>query len=105
MTLKYFQFKNFNNNHQNCMYFITLGENTFILNVKWNKYCDCATLSMYDYNNNPIIKGRALVNKLYIRNNKLPYIFFFSQKDGKTYEPTLNNIAEEFLLFYDDEVE
>lgn len=105
MTLKYLQFKNFNKRHQNNRYFLTLSENTYMFKVEWNKYCQCAFLSIYDDNNNPIISGRALTNRLYIRHNELPHNFFFFQQNGKTYEPTINNIESEFILSYDDEVD
>lgn len=101
--MKYIQFTNFNEKNQNNRYYITLGEDTYILNLKWSKYCDCAFLSINDYNNNPIISGRALTNGTFIRNNLLPYTFAFLQLNGETYEPTIDNISTEFALVYKDE--
>ena len=100
--MKYLTFSNFNSETHYNRYFVTMGEETYIFVVRWSEYCDCAFLSIYDYNNNPIISGRALVNNLIIRNNKLPYIFFFLQKNNETYEPTIDYIASEFVLAYED---
>lgn len=82
--------------------FLTLNEQIYILNVTWSNYCQCAFLDIYDDRNNPIIMGRALVNNLKIRNNKLPYEMYFVHLTGETYEPTLDNISKEFALVYDD---
>lgn len=100
--MKYITFQNFNSETHYNRYFVTFNENTFIFVVRWNDYCNCAFLSIYDYNNNPIIIGRALINNLIIRNNKLPYVFYFVQKNGETYEPTIDNLANEFVLAYED---
>lgn len=102
MVAQYIKFKNFNKKHQNKTYFFTIKENTFILKVFWSEDCDCAFLSIYDYNDNPIFEGKALVNNLVIRNYNLPYIFYFINENGETYEPTINNIEKEFMLAYED---
>ena len=49
--------------------------------------------------------GNALFNNLKIRNNKLPYVLYFVHLTGETYEPTIDNIASEFAIAYDDENE
>lgn len=100
--MKYLTFKNFNKKYCNNRYFVTFGEDIFLFVVKWSKYSKSAFLSIYDYNNKPIIRGRALSNGMIIRNNKLPYVFYFFHKEGKTYEPTLNNLSDEFILVYED---
>lgn len=99
--VKQIQFKNFNPQHKNNRYFVVFEENTYVFVVKWNDYCDCAFLSIYDYNNEPIISSRALTNNCIIRHNKLPHVFYFLQKNGETYEPTIKNIADEFVLAYE----
>lgn len=95
----------FNAENPSVNYFLELKENTYIFNVKWNNYCDCAFLSIYDYYNNPIITGKALVNNLKIRNNKLPYVFYFTHINEETYEPTIDNISKDFVLAYTEEEE
>jgi len=98
-------FSGLNNDNPYVRYFIQLKDDTYIFTVRWSNYPDCAFLSITDYDDNPIITGVALVNGLKIRNHNLPYIMEFLQINGETYEPTLDNIAEEFALVYDDEVE
>lgn len=95
----------FDNNSPCVRYFIELKENTYIFTVRWIDYCDCAFLNITDYDDNPIITGLALVNGLTIRNSKLPYEMEFLQINGETYEPTIDNISNEFAFIYDDEVE
>lgn len=95
-------FSSFNNDNQSVRYYETLNDTDFIFTVRWNSYADCAFLSIYDDDSNPIITGRALVNGLAIRNHNLPYVMFFGQIEGEKYEPTIDNIATEFALFYDD---
>lgn len=100
--IKYIKFKNFNKKNPRIRYFVTMEETTYIFRVNWDsEYGDCGYLTITDYNNNPIISGVALVNGLKIRNNKLPYTMFLVQKNGETYEPTIDNIENEFVLGYE----
>ncbi len=94
--------KNFNRENQYNQYFIELAEDTYIFVVRWNPYDNCAYLTITDYEDEPIIMGRALVNNLVIRSNKLPYIFMFIQINGENYEPTIDNIEKEFVFIYED---
>lgn len=104
MTIRGIQFQGFNEKQPYARYFVELNNNTYIFIVRWDDYGDFATLNIYDYENTPIISGRALVNNLYIRNSKLPYELFFTQINQESYEPTIDNIEDEFALSYDDEV-
>ena len=97
-----FTLQDFNEENPFVGYFITLKEQQFTFHVRWSNYCRCAFLDIEDVNGNPIIMGRALVNNLKIRNKELPYVLTFEHINGKTYEPRLDNIAEEFAFFYDD---
>jgi hypothetical protein len=105
MSIISLNFNNFNEENRYVRYFIELNEQTYIFIVRWSTYCNCAFLSISDYNNNPIIDGVALVNGLKIRNSKLPYVMFFVHLTGEKYEPTLETISKEFALVYDDESE
>lgn len=98
-------FKKFNENNPYTQYFIELKENTYVFTLRWSEYSDCAFLDITDFDNTPIITGRALVNGLTIRNHKLPYVFIFTHKNVKTYEPTLDILSDEFVLAYIDEEE
>lgn len=102
MTIQGIFLEGFNKNNQNVRYFVTLKEQPFVFSLKWSNYCQTAFLSIKDDEDNDIISGRALTNNLKIRNNKLPFTLCFVQIDGKTYEPTLNNISSDFVLAYDD---
>lgn len=96
---------NFNEDNRNVRYFIELKDDTYIFTVRWSNYCNCAFLSISDYNDNPIISSIALVNNLKIRNRKLPYEMYFLHLFGETYEPTLENISKEFALVYEEKDE
>lgn len=101
--MKYIQLKNFNQENQNNTYYVTIADNTYIFRTRWSEYCDCGFLSISDYNNNTIVSGKALVNNLVIRNHNLPYTLFFIHLDDESYEPTLDTIADEFAIAYEDE--
>ena len=105
MSIVYYNLENFNEENIYNPYFIDLKGNTYIFTVRWNIYDETAYLSISDYEDNPIISGKALVNNLQIRNNKLPYVFYFIHLTGETYEPTIDNIASEFAIAYNDEIE
>lgn len=96
------QFKSFDKKHKHINFFVEIKEDTYVFTIRWSEYCGCAFLSIKDYENNTIIDGVALVNNLKIRSNKLPYEVYFVQINGETYEPTIDNFAEEFIFVYDD---
>lgn len=100
--MKYIQLKNFNIDNQNNTYYVNMADDTYIFRVRWSDYCGCGFLSISDYNNNTIVSGKALVNNLVIRNHNLPYTLFFIQLEGETYEPTIDTIADEFAIVYED---
>lgn len=101
--MAHISFKNFNSNNQKNTYFVILNNKTYTFLVRWSDYCNCAFLSIKDDNGNSIVTGKALTNGTKIRNQKLPYIMYFLQINGETYEPTLDIIAEEFVLYFDEE--
>lgn len=102
MSINALKLNGLNNQNEYVSYFVTLAEETYLFKIRWSNYCQCAFLDIYDDQNNPIIMGRALVNNLKIRNNKLPYEMYFLHLTGETYEPTLDNVSKEFALVYDD---
>lgn len=104
-TLDTIQFTGFNSQNKNVQYFIELKNDTYIFKLKWSDYCNCAFLSIYDYNENPIVLGIALTNNMIIRNYNLPYLFVFTHLKEETYEPTIDNISKEFALVYEKEDE
>lgn len=100
--INYINFKNLNSKHKKNNYFIPIGENTYIFKVEWNDYCNCAFFSIYNDNNEAIIMGKPLSNRLLIRNYNFPYNLFFFNSNGETYEPTIDNIEKEYVMVYDD---
>lgn len=99
--MKIFKLENFKSNPF-IEALITLDDNVYNITVKWNEYAKCAFLWLYDADMNPIVSGVALVNNLLIRTDRrlLPQDLRFAQINGETYEPTLDNIGEEFAFFY-----
>lgn len=83
---------------------IDLDDRLFNFTVKWNNYAQCAFLWLYDADMNPIVLGRALVNNLLIRTDRrlFPQDLRFRHINGETYEPTIDNIGEEFAFYYGD---
>lgn len=103
--IQYISFEGLNFKNKYIRYFVTLKEETYIFIVRWSDYCECAFLTIKDYNDNDVISGRALTNNLKIRTNKLPYVLYFVQKNNESYDPTIDTIEKEFILVYDDSEE
>ena len=101
--MKILKLEDFNRENKNNTYYVNMADSTYIFRVRWSDYCDCGFLSISDYNNNTIVSGKALVNNLVIRNHNLPYTLYFVQLYGETYEPTIDIIANEFDIVYEDE--
>lgn len=105
MSYKIITFDKISKKQNYKQYFIDIDEQTYSFTLRWSPYSNCAFLSISDYNDNPIISGRALTNGLTIRNNLLPYVFRFLQLNGETYEPTLSTLSSEFGLIFNDKEE
>ena len=105
MSIVYYSLDNFNDQNPYNQYFIDLKDNTYIFTVRYDDYDEISYLNISDYQDKPIVTGKALVNNLVIRNNKLPYVLCFVHLTGETYEPTIDNIASEFAIAYNDKNE
>ena len=103
MTTNYIQF-NANRESDYISSLVSLGDEMFTFVLRWNEYCNCFFMDIIDLDGNYIISGIALVNNLFIRHYKLPYVLFFTHQQGKNYEPTIDNMNE-FGLYYDDGAE
>lgn len=101
--MKRINFLDFNRDNSYNKYFVDIANETYIFILRWNTYCNCAFLNITDYYDNLIISGVALTNGLIIRNNKLPYIFYFVNLYSATYEPTIDNFSDEFALFFEED--
>lgn len=97
-----FKFEGLNKNSTCNIYPIILNDDIFNVKVEWDFFCDCAFITLFDKNMQLVKGATALVNNLFIKIDQriLPGSLKFIHKDGKTYEPELNNIAEEFYLIH-----
>lgn len=104
-TYPAFRFEGLNKNSTCNVYPITLNDNIFNIKVEWDFVCDCAFMTLYDKNMQLVKGATALVNNLFVKVDQriLPGHLRFIHKNKKTYEPELNNIAEEFYLIYVNE--
>ena len=78
---------------------------TYKLTFKWNEYCNCVFLSIYDSNGELINGGNALCNKSIIHTDrtKLPTFYFIHNQDVNL-EPTPETFKE-YILAYEDTTE
>mgnify|MGYP000711262858 CR=1 FL=1 len=62
-------------------------------------------IQIINENNEVIVGATALVNNLIIKTDqrKLPGYLKFAHIKGETYEPDINNIAEEFIFYHVNE--
>lgn len=81
---------------------VELEDKLFNFTIRWNDYAECAFVSIYDVDMNPIVLGRALVNNLLIRTDRrlLPKDLRFVNSNGDNYEHELDNISQEFAFIY-----
>ena len=81
-------------------YYTNFGNESFRFSFKWNEYCDCCFLSIYDNNGNDIITGIALTTKRkIITDNRILPSFTFMHKDGLTLEPTAETIKDYIIAY------
>jgi hypothetical protein len=83
-------------------FYTAFNSETYRLTFKWNEYCDCCFLSIYDSNGDRVDTGNALVanGKLVTDKRKIPTLYF-RHKDGLTLEPTAETIGD-YILIYED---
>lgn len=83
-------------------FFTSIGKETFRLTFKWNEYCDCCFMSIYDSKGNSVKTGIGLTTKEIIYNDKrvLPDIYF-RHKDNLSVEPTAETLKD-YILLYED---
>lgn len=82
--------------------FVTLKNAPYRLTFKWNEYCDCCFMSIFDSEGNPLNAGNALTTKCIIESDKrlLPDLYF-RHKDNFSIEPTAETLKD-FVLLYED---
>ena len=74
----------------------------FDFSIRWNSFCSCAFLSIYDMDGNPIISSQALTTNSTIKADfrSFPKELIFAHINGLNYEPEISNFHEEFVLAY-----
>lgn len=82
-------------------FYSNLNNNVFRLSFKWNDYCECCFLDIYDNNGNEIKTGNALcTNRLIKGDTRILPIFYFAHKDGLNLEPTPETMKD-YRLYAD----
>lgn len=86
-------------------FYTTIRNKTFKMSFKWNEYCDCCFMSIFDSDGNEIRTGIALCTDSVIHTDKrvLPEMAFV-HKDGLTLSPTANSIKD-YVILYEDTTE
>lgn len=85
--------------------FVNINKKNFRFAFRWNSYCDCCFLNIYDENGQPVNTGNALVAKRRIRGDKriLPF-FYFTHKNNLLYNPRPETLKD-YILLYEDTAE
>lgn len=105
MKYEAFKLEGFNKQNPYISSPMTLADKTYNLEVRWCFQFDFGFIIIRDENNEVIVGATALVNNLIIKTDqrKLPGYLKFAHIKGETYEPDINNIAEEFIFYHVNE--
>ena len=105
MKYEAFKLEGFNKQNPFISSPMTLADKTYNLEVRWCFQFDFGFIIIRDENNEVIVGATALVNNLIIKTDqrKLPGYLKFAHIKGETYEPDINNIAEDFIFYYVNE--
>lgn len=82
--------------------YTNFGGETFRFIFRWNEYCDCCFLSIFDSEGNSIYTGDALVDRALIITDrrKIPPMKFL-HKENLMVEPTAETIKD-YVLYYEN---
>lgn len=82
-----------------------INGSVFTFVFKWNEFCDCCFLDIYDNNNDRLYCGNALTtnSSIFTKKKVLPNLVFL-HKDGSSFEPTPETMKD-FILHYEDSTE
>lgn len=85
--------------------YVSIGNKTFRFTFKWNEYCDCCFVSIYDADGNPINTGTAFTVNSYIHTDHrvLPTLFM-AHSDSLAIRPTRETIKD-YVIVYNDSTE
>lgn len=102
--MKYIECPDLSENRQ-VDFFTAISNKVFHFVMKWNEYCDCCILDIYDSQANEIRTGLALQcnTKIITDKREMPPLFF-AHKDGLTTEPTPETFKD-YRIYYEDTAE
>lgn len=86
-------------------FYTTINGKSYHFIVKWNEYCNCAILDIYDNKGNEVKTGTALNCNTVIGGDKreMPFLVF-KHKDNSTIEPTPETFKD-YWIFYENTTE
>ncbi len=82
--------------------YTNFGDETYRMTFKWNEYCNCCFMSIFDSNGEEVNTGNALVAGAVILTDrrKIPTLYFL-HKDNLSGEPTPETIKD-YILYYEN---
>lgn len=81
-------------------YFTNINNNPYKFLFKWNEYCDCCFLSIYNNIGESILTGIALtVNRDIITDNRLLPSLKFVNQYGLNLEPTPETLKDYVFVY------
>ena len=82
--------------------YVNFGDETYRMTFKWNEYCECCFMSIFDGEGNEVNTGNALVAGTIILTDrrKIPTLYFF-HKDNLSKEPVAETMKD-YILYYED---
>lgn len=86
-------------------FYSNINGNTYRLSFRWNNYCNCCILNVYDSDGEMVNGGNFLVNRTVIGNDlrALPEIEI-RHKEDLNLEPTPETMKD-YVLIYEDTTE
>jgi hypothetical protein len=101
MSIKYIDCPNLKEN-KFISFYTNINNKSFKFSFRWNEFCKCCFLSVFDSLGNQITTGNALTNKTRILTDKriLPHLVFI-HKNMKNVEPTPSTLSD-YRIIYED---
>lgn len=82
--------------------YVNFGEETFRITFKWNEYCNCCFMSIYDGEGNEVNTGNALVaGAIILTDQRILPTLYFLHKENLHLEPTAETIKD-YILYYEN---
>lgn len=76
-------------------YYASLGDSVFRFSFRWNDYCGCCFLDIYDGDGNAVRTGNALcANRLIKGDTRVLPDLCFIHKEGLALEPTQETLKD-----------